>query len=74
MIIPYGIYKGQDITTVPDDYLLYLCERGKSTYYKSRHSLDIKFKWPIELWVAARAEASNRGYTKNGERWIRINV
>ena len=71
MIIPHGTYKGCDITEVPTDYLLYLCERGKSTYYKSKHSREVKFKWPIEIWEAARAEAEKRGYTKTGERWRR---
>jgi hypothetical protein len=70
MNIPFGIHKGKDIQQIPDDYLLYfLCERGKGTYYKSAHSLDVNWKVPIEVWEAARKEADRRGYTKIGNRW-----
>jgi len=69
MILKFGQYKGWDIKDVSDHYLFYLCSRGRSTYYVSKHSLDIRWRVPFEVWEAARAEAERRGYTKIGERW-----
>jgi len=69
MHLEFGSQKGKDITEIPDHYLLYLCDRGRSTYYKSRHSRDVKWKVPIKVWEEARKEADRRGYTKTGERW-----
>ena len=69
MILPFGQYRGQDITQIPDSYLFWLCDRGRSTYYKSGHSLDVAWKAPIEVWAEARKEAERRGFTKIGERW-----
>ena len=57
MVLPFGHYKGFNLRDIPDSYLLWLCERGKSTYYKSKHSLDVSWKVPIAIWAAAREEA-----------------
>jgi hypothetical protein len=69
MKLPFGQFKGQDIKDIPLGYLFWLCSRGKSTYYKSQHSLDVTWKVPINVWEAARAEAERRGFVKIGERW-----
>jgi hypothetical protein len=69
MILRFGHYRDHDLRDIPDDYLFYLCSRGKSTYYKSLHSLDVTWKVPFHVWEAARAEAERRGFTKIGERW-----
>ena len=71
MILGFGRYKDHDLKDIPDDYLFYLCSRGKSTYYKSTHSLDVRWKVPFFVGEAARAEADRRGFTLNGERWVR---
>jgi hypothetical protein len=69
MILPFGHYRGHDLKAIPDDYLFWLCSRGKSTYYRSLHSLDVTWRVPFEVWEAARKEADRRGFTKTGERW-----
>jgi hypothetical protein len=71
MILPFGHYRGHDLKDIPDDYLFWLCSRGKSTYYKSLHSLDVTWKVPFSVWEAARTEAEQRGFHKIGERWER---
>lgn len=71
LILPFGQHRGQPITAIPDDYLFWLCSRGKSTYYKQKHSLDVSWSVPIHVWEAARAEAERRGFRKIGERWER---
>ena len=71
LFLPFGQHKGTSITQIPDDYLFWLCSRGKSTYYTSKHSLDVSWKVPIYIWEAARAEAERRGYIKLGERWVK---
>jgi hypothetical protein len=71
MILPFGHYKDHDLKDIPDDYLFYLCSRGKSTYYKSLHSLDVAWKVPFRVWEAARAEAERRGFTLKNGRWER---
>jgi len=71
LILPFGQYRGQKITDIPDTYLFWLCSRGKSTYYKSKHSLDVTWSVPIDIWEAARTEAERRGFYKIGERWER---
>ena len=70
MILPFGMYRGTDIKVVPEDYLFWLCDRGKTIYHKSKHSTDVKWKPPFEIWEAARKEAERRGYIKIGERWV----
>ena len=69
MILSFGQFKGSSIRNIPDSYLFWLCDRGRSTYYHSQHSLDVTWKVPISVWEAARKEADRRGFTKNGERW-----
>lgn len=72
MTVPFGRYKGYSIRSIPDDYLFWLCSRGKSTYYVSKHSLDVSWKVPFYVWEEARKEAERRGFQKIGERWERI--
>ena len=69
MILQFGTHRGTHITQIPESYLFWLCDRGRSTYYKQKHSLDVEWKVPIETWEAARKEAERRGFTKVGERW-----
>lgn len=69
MILPFGQFRGSSIRSIPDSYLFWLCSRGRSTYYKSKHSLDVTWKVPFYIWEASRAEADRRGFTLNGERW-----
>lgn len=69
MILRFGQYRDHDLKDIPDGYLFYLCDRGRSTYYKSTHSLDVTWKVPIPVWEAARKEAERRGFTKTAERW-----
>jgi len=69
--IPFWQHKGKTLNEIPESYLFWLCSRGKSTYYKSTHSLDVTWKVPITIWEAARAEAEKRGFKKIGERWER---
>jgi len=71
MILPFGFYRGHNLKDVPDNYLFWLCDRGRSTYYKSKHSADITWKVPFDVWEAARTEAEQRGFHKIGERWER---
>lgn len=68
-ILPFGQFKDYNIQNVPDRYLFWLADRGRSTYYKSEHSLDIVWKVPFNIWEAARIECDKRGYTKIGLRW-----
>ena len=69
MMLLFGYYKGSRIEDIPESYLFWLCSRGKSTYYKSKHTLDVAWKVPFSVWEAARAEAERRGFEKIGERW-----
>ena len=69
--LPFGSHRGKTMRQIPDSYLFWLCSRGRSTYYKSLHSLDVTWKVPIDVWERARAEAENRGYKKLGERWVK---
>jgi len=71
LILPFGRHRGKSLKEIPDNYLFWLCSRGKSTYYKQIHSLDVSWSVPIEIWEAARKEAERRGYHKIGERWER---
>jgi len=71
MILRFGQFKGHDLKDIPDNYLFWLCDRGRSTYYKSTHSLDVTWKVPFDVWEAARKEAERRGFEKLGERWIK---
>ncbi|MDI9569781.1 MAG: DUF3820 family protein [Pseudomonadota bacterium] len=67
--LPFGQFKGRTLREIPESYLFWLCSRGKSTYYRSKHSLDVTWKVPFEIWEAARAEAERRGFVRIGERW-----
>jgi hypothetical protein len=69
VVLQFGQFKGKSLREIPDSYLFWLCERGRSTYYRSRHSLDVTWRVPFDVWEAARAEADRRGFTKRGERW-----
>jgi hypothetical protein len=68
-ILPFGRHRGEPLKGVSDGYLFWLSERGKSTYYKSKHSLDVTWKVPFYIWEEARKEAERRGYYKIGTRW-----
>jgi len=69
MKLPFGQFKGHTLQAIPDSYLFWLADRGRSVYYKSSHSLDVSWKPDIKYWEAARAEADRRGFTKKGLRW-----
>lgn len=69
MKLPFGQFKGHTLLSVPDSYLFWLADRGRSTYYKSGHSLDVAWKPDIKWWEAARSECERRGFTKIGSRW-----
>lgn len=71
MILQFGQYRGYDIQDlrIPDSYILWLADRGRSTYYKGKHTLDVAWKPDIKTWEVARKEAERRGYEKHGERW-----
>ena len=71
MTLPFGQFKGRTLQDIPESYIFWLCSRGRSTYYKSRHALDVTWKVPFSIWEQARAEAERRGYTITGERWER---
>lgn len=72
MIITFGTHKGERITEVPDDYLLWLAKpRYSGKFYKSLHSTELNWKVPFEVKVAARQEADRRGYILKGETWER---
>lgn len=71
MILGFGQHKGRDLSEISDQYLFWLCSRGKSTFYKSRHSLDVTWKVPFSVWEAARVEADRRGFDLKGERWVK---
>jgi hypothetical protein len=68
-ILPFGRHRGERLQDVSDGYLFWLCDRGRSTYYKSTHSLDVTWRVPFWIWEEARKEADTRGYTKRGSRW-----
>jgi hypothetical protein len=71
MTLEFGQFKGYTLQDIPESYLFWLCSRGRSTYYKSRHSLDVTWKPPFSVWEAARAEAARRGFDLKGERWVK---
>jgi len=67
VILPFGKYFGREMTSLPDDYLVWLA--GGGAYYRNRRSTEIKWKVPTEVWVEARRILEARGYTLKGERW-----
>jgi len=69
IVLSFGKFKGCTLQEIPENYLFWLCNRGKSMYYESDHSLEITFKVPFNIWELARLEADRRGWTKIGERW-----
>lgn len=72
MILAFGQYKGENITEIPDDYLLWLAKpRYSGKFYKSLHSMEKTWKVPFSVMAAAREEADRRGYILNGETWER---
>lgn len=71
LTLPFGQHRGKTLKEIPESYLFWLCSRGNSTYYKSKHSLDVSWSVPIKIWAAAREEAERRGFRKVGERWER---
>lgn len=72
MIIQFGKYKGLNIKSVPDDYLMWLSKPVYSgKFYESVHSTELKWKVPFSIKIASRGELERRGYKLTGERWER---
>lgn len=70
MILKFGKYKGQNIQSIPDDYLMWLAKPVYSgKFYKSLHSTELNWKVPFNIKMAARKELERRGYKLVGERW-----
>ncbi len=67
MIVPFGKFYGQEMDSLPDDYLIWLASGGR--YYKSKHSTELKWKVPEPIFAEARKILEKRGYRLKGERW-----
>ena len=71
MTIPFGKYKGFDLTdrAVPDAYVGWLARRG--AYYKPENRFETDWKVPIDLSIQARREMEARGYKRVDDRYER---
>jgi len=70
LIMPWGKYRHQYLSTLPDDYLM-LLEDGFSTVKYGKPVDSQRFKVQPYLMEAARGILKNRGYVKKGRRWER---
>lgn len=70
LIMPWGMYRHQYLSTLPDDYLM-LLEDGFSTVKFAKTSDSQQFKVQPYLMEAARAVLKNRGYVKKGSRFVK---
>jgi len=73
MKLNFGIYKGYEISDIPDES--YICWLAKPKYsgkfYKSLHSTELNFKVPFLVIIEARKIVEKLGYKLNGETWSR---
>jgi len=69
--LQFGKYKGKILSdpTIPDDYMKWLASRG--TYKNPANRFETSWKVPVDVWMQARVEMENRGWTHIGERFIR---
>jgi hypothetical protein len=70
MKLPFGSYRGQDISDVPESYLKWLAK--PKPYTKGIHSSEVTWTVPIEIRAEARRILESRGYRIIGERIERI--
>lgn len=67
LIMPWGKYRNQYLSTLPDDYLMML-EDGFNTVRRGKVCSQ-GYKVPSYLMDCARQLLIRRGYKKKGERW-----
>lgn len=67
MIMPFGKFRGIPLERLEDDYLMWLA-KGQG-YTKNKHSTEMQFKIPANIWIEARKILESRGYVLKGERW-----
>ncbi len=70
-IIPFGSFKGRDLTdlSIPDSYIRWLTCRGR--YQMPGNRLETKWKVPIDVSIHARREMERRGYRREGDSYIK---
>ena len=71
MIIPFGAYKGRDLTdrTIPDGYISWIARRG--SYTEPGNRFNTTWKVPIVLSIEARREMERRGYRREDDHYER---
>jgi len=68
-ILTFGKYKGLSITdpSIPTSYLIWLA--GRPRKYRDKHSQEVVWVCPINVWNEARVELVAQGYRLKGSRW-----
>jgi uncharacterized protein (DUF3820 family) len=71
MIIPFGRFKGLDIsdTAIPDSYVKWMALRG--SYQEPGNRFETKWKVPIVISIEARREMERREYRRVDDHYER---
>jgi len=72
LTLTFGAHKGKKMTDadIPDRYILWLAKpKYSGSFYVSLHVMDLKWRVPFPVKLAARKEAERRGWTLKGETW-----
>jgi uncharacterized protein (DUF3820 family) len=70
MILQFGIHKGKRLEDIPEDYLMWLAKpKYSGKFYESLHSINLKWRVPLEIKIEARKILESHGWKLKGETW-----
>ncbi|HQP59377.1 MAG TPA: DUF3820 family protein [Petrotogaceae bacterium] len=65
MRIPFGKYRGQEIKTLPEDYLCWIVKKYKGGF-KVRYVGEVQYKIGENVFLEARGKLKELGYNTKG--------
>jgi hypothetical protein len=71
MILTFGQHRGEDTSSLPDHYLMWLADQREIAQVKGTPWQKNFFKIGAELELEARKELERRGFKKHGLRWVK---
>ena len=71
MLMTFGIHKGEEISDLPDSYLLWLETCNVERSVRSPFTKYAPFKIPSDVEAEARRALEWRGLKKKGAHWER---
>ncbi len=69
MTLTFGVWKGHELSTVPDGYLTWITNSDLSNQLFGDPWGRDKFRIDDKVQLAAREELQRRGYKRKGMHW-----